>query len=302
MQGGSLHRDRIALAVDKRDRPIEISAFRWSSAKTAWSGFPVEAHTLGPSGHLGEFGLDHVLLGLCVGGMGKLQVGDGKTVRRMTSLPGRFTLLGRGFEQNPLTWSGTREMLYVAIGAEQLERFMRHDLDLACLHIDPQYAISDPHVVSLLLNMRDEIQAGCPTGRLYGEALSLALAAYLFGKYSRETVPVDRYGLALSPAQVKRVCEYIRANLARDIGLDELADQVSLSPHYFSMLFKHSLGVSPHHYVLHERIHEAQRLLAAGRMSICEVAISLGFSDQSHFSQVFRKMTGTTPKRYQSTC
>jgi AraC family transcriptional regulator len=67
------------------------------------------------------------------------------------------------------------------------------------------------------------------------------------------------------------------------------------------MRFKHTLGLSPHRYVLRERIDEAQRLLAAGRMSISEVAFSLGFSDQSHFSQAFRKATGTTPKRYQST-
>ena len=45
-----------------------------------------------------------------------------------------------------------------------------------------------------------------------------------------------------------------------------------------------------------------QQLLAARRMSISEVAVNLGFSDQSHFSQAFRKMTGTIPKRYQSTC
>ena len=234
--------------------------------------------------------------------MGQIQVGVGNKARRVASLPGRFTLLGRGFEQKPLVWSGTRKMLYVAIGAEQLERFMRHDRDLACLNVDPQYAVSDPHVVSLLLNMRDEIQAGCPTGKLYGEALSLALAAYLFGRYSRETVPVDRYGLALSPVQVRRVRAYIEANLARDMGLTELADLVRLSPHYFSMQFKHAFGVSPHHYVLRERIHEAQRLLAARQMPISEIALSLGFSDQSHFSQVFHKMVGTTPKRYQSTC
>ena len=297
-----MHRERIALAVDKRDQPIEISTFRWSSAKTTWSGFPVEGHTLGPRGQLGEFGIDYALLGLCVGGIGQVQVGKGKVVRRVTSLPGRFTLLGRGFEQKPLEWSGTREMLYVAIGAEQLERFMRHDVDLACLNVDPQYAVSDPQVASLVLNMRDEIHAGCPAGKLYGEALSLALAAYLFGRYSREAAPVDRHGVALSPAQVRRVSEYIRANLDRDLGLGELANLVGLSPHYFSMLFKHAFGVPPHHYVLRERIHEGQRLLAAGRMSISDIALSLGFSDQSHFCEVFRKMTGTTPKRYQNSC
>ena len=257
---------------------------------------------LGPRGQLSEYGIDHALLGLCVGGSGKMKVRDGKSVRTVTSSPLRFSLLGRGFEQKPVEWSGTREMLFVAMGVEQLERFMRHDLDLACLNVDPQFAVSDPHVAALVLNMRDEIQAGCPTGKLYGEALSLALAAYLFKNYSVELGPVGRDGLALSPAQVSRVREYIRANLARDVGLAELAGQLGLSSHYFSMLFKHALGVSPHHYVLRERIREAQRLLAAGQTSISEVALSLGFSDQSHFSQAFRKMTGTTPKRYQSTC
>jgi AraC-like DNA-binding protein len=109
------------------------------------------------------------------------------------------------------------------------------------------------------------------------------------------------HGPYLSPTQVRRVREYIRANLGYDIGLAELADQVSLSPHYFSLLFKHTVGAPPYRYLLRERIHEAQRLLAAGRISICEVALSVGFSDQSHFSGAFRKMTGTTPKRYQRT-
>lgn len=292
----------IALAVDKRHRPIQMSTCRWSSAETEWAGFPIESHVLGPRGQLGEYGMDHALLGLCLGGMGELQVRDGKTVRRVTSSPGRFSLLGQGFEQKPLAWSGTREMLYVVIGAEQLERLVSHDSDLACLNVEPQYAVSDPHVVALVLNMRDEIQAGCPTGRLYGEALSIALAARLRARYSRDTAPVGRYGLALSPMQVRRIREYIRKNLASNIGLAELADQVNLSPHYFSMLFKHAFGVAPHGYVLQERIHEAQKKLAVGRTSISELALDLGFSDQSHFSRAFRKVTGMTPKRYQSTC
>jgi AraC-like DNA-binding protein len=90
-------------------------------------------------------------------------------------------------------------------------------------------------------------------------------------------------------------------NLAADIGVAELAGQMNLSPHHFSMLFKHALGVPPHQFVLQERIHEAQRQLAAGRIEISELALQLGFSDQSHFSRAFRKMTGTTPKRYRST-
>jgi AraC family transcriptional regulator len=112
----------------------------------------------------------------------------------------------------------------------------------------------------------------------------------------------DPSELMLSPMQVRRVSEYLRAHLTCNVRLAELADQVSLSPHYFSMLFKHSLGLSPHHYVLRECIYEAQKRLADGQMSISQVAMSLGFADQSHFSQTFRKITGTTPKRFRKTC
>jgi AraC family transcriptional regulator len=102
-----------------------------------------------------------------------------------------------------------------------------------------------------------------------------------------------------SIAQVYRVCDYIHAHLATNIAVAELASQVNLSPHHFSMLFKQALGVSPHQYVLQARIREAQRQLATGRVVISEVALCLGFSDQSHFSRAFRKVTGTTPARFQ---
>jgi AraC-like DNA-binding protein len=287
-----------ALAMDTRHRPIEISTFRWSSVETAWAGFPVESHVLGPRGELGEFGTEHVLLGLCVSGLGKMQIRDGKVVRRATSSPGRFTLLCRGYEQKPLSWSGIREMLYVSIGTAQLQGFTGRDSELACFDIEPQYAVSDPNVVALVFNMQREVQAGCPSGRLYAEGLSVALAARLQARYARGLVPDARVRLVLSDVQVRRICEYIRANLASDMGVAELAGQVNLSPHYFSLLFKHTLGVPPHQYVLQERIREAQRQLASGRMDISELALHLGFSDQSHFSRAFRKLTGMTPERY----
>jgi AraC family transcriptional regulator len=104
---------------------------------------------------------------------------------------------------------------------------------------------------------------------------------------------------ALSVAEVAILCEYIRSNLASGMDVAELAGLVNLSPHYFSMLFRRALGVPPHQYVLQERIAEARKLLATGRMTLSELATHLGFSDQSHFSRAFRKATGTTPRSYQ---
>jgi AraC family transcriptional regulator len=96
------------------------------------------------------------------------------------------------------------------------------------------------------------------------------------------------------------VCEHIRTNLTADIEVAELAGLVRLSPHYFSLVFRRAVGVSPHQYILQQRVGEARRLLTAGGMTLAEVATHLGFSDQSHFSRAFRKVTGTTPRSFQT--
>lgn len=290
--------ENMALALDKQHRPIKISTSRWSSSATDWAGFTLEAHSLAPQGHLSEFGIDYALLGLCVRGVGRMEIREERTLRRVTSSPGRFSLLCKGYEQKPLSWDGTREMLYVAMSPGQLARIAGEDSDLAGLNVEPQYAISDPHVVALILNMRDEIQAGCPCGKLYAQALSLALAARLHARYSNKPEAPKSAPGSLSPLQIQRVCDYVRAHLNSDMAVADLACQVNLSPHHFSMLFKQAVGVPPYQYVLQKRIDEAVRRLSAGRMTLSDVALSLGFSDQSHFSRAFRKLTGTTPTRY----
>jgi AraC family transcriptional regulator len=172
------------------------------------------------------------------------------------------------------------------------------ELQEAGFHVDETLA-------RYAMTFRERLLDREPLTELELNAGAQLLGAHLLRCYSNLAGrPVPRadqkISATLSPVQVRRVREYIREHLGTDIGLSELADQAGLSPHYFSLLFKHTLGASPYRYVLRERIDEAQRLLAAGRMSISEVALSLGFSDQSHFSQVFRKITGETPRRYQA--
>jgi AraC family transcriptional regulator len=162
----------------------------------------------------------------------------------------------------------------------------------------------DEFIARFAMTFRERLLDPQPLTELELTAGAQLLGAHLLRRYSSLACrpvpfPDQKISTGLSPMQVQRVREYIRANLGRDISLVELADQVGLSPHYFSLLFKRALGASPHYFVLRERIDEAQRLLSADRTPIAEVALNLGFADQSHFSQAFRKITGTTPKRYQ---
>jgi AraC-like DNA-binding protein len=71
-----------------------------------------------------------------------------------------------------------------------------------------------------------------------------------------------------------------------------------MSPSHFGRSFKATVGVTPHSYLLNERVAMAKRLIAAGRLSIADIALECGFVSQAHFTTVFRKLSGSTPKTY----
>jgi AraC-like DNA-binding protein len=99
----------------------------------------------------------------------------------------------------------------------------------------------------------------------------------------------------LSPARTHRICEYINSNLDQNIGLEALAEMAGLSTHHFARAFKQTVGIPPHGYVLQRRIDHAQQMLRNTDLPMSEIALSAGFSDQSHLARHFRRITGMSP-------
>jgi AraC-like DNA-binding protein len=87
----------------------------------------------------------------------------------------------------------------------------------------------------------------------------------------------------------------MEANLLEDIRLPELAGVTGLSPSRFARAFKISMGLTPHRWLVEQRIHRAKRLMAKNGKSISVAAHLAGFASQSHFTKAFRRVTGTTP-------
>jgi AraC family transcriptional regulator len=94
------------------------------------------------------------------------------------------------------------------------------------------------------------------------------------------------------------VREFIEAHLEENISLQVLAAIVGLSMCHFARAFKQSEGVTPHDYVLRCRVKRAQELLADTDLPLSEIAIAVGFADQSHCARRFREHVGLTPSRY----
>jgi transcriptional regulator GlxA family with amidase domain len=113
-----------------------------------------------------------------------------------------------------------------------------------------------------------------------------------------EQAAAQRVRCGLPPRAKGRVLEYIVTHLNENITNDALAEVAGLSVCHFARMFKQTVGVSPHRYVLQCRIEWARELLAGTDMPLSEIAIVTGFSDQSHYTRWFREIIGVTPGSY----
>jgi len=109
--------------------------------------------------------------------------------------------------------------------------------------------------------------------------------------------PVEIVG-GLPPRRLQRVLEHVKENIEKDLSVGEMSEVVGMSQYYFSKLFKMSTGTTPHQYVMRQRVERAQELLRDGNIPLLEVATKVGFETQSHFTSVFRRLVGITPKKF----
>jgi AraC-like DNA-binding protein len=108
-------------------------------------------------------------------------------------------------------------------------------------------------------------------------------------------------GRRLSPLpkwRLKRVCEFVDANIEERISLGALAQVAGVSRMYFAAQFREATGLRPHDYVIRRRINLAKALLAVPDRSIVDASLSVGFQTQAHFTTVFKRIEGITPHRW----
>ncbi|WPC05004.1 AraC family transcriptional regulator [Pseudomonas benzenivorans] len=129
------------------------------------------------------------------------------------------------------------------------------------------------------------------------ENLLLELVSQLFECKGASHSPVA----AFEKQAVRSVRRRLEDDFDAPISLALLADMVGLEPLYLIRVFKKSLGVSPHSYLIQIRVAQVQRLLRAG-VSIADAALACGFFDQSHMTRAFKKVVGITPGSFRAGC
>jgi AraC family transcriptional regulator len=171
------------------------------------------------------------------------------------------------------------------------------EFDADRIELIEQRRSTDPTLHHVALALRAGVQSGDAFDRMYGEALSTALAVHLLRKYSAAVLePKRQYG-GLPREKLVRAVEYIQDQLDTDLTVSGIAQAVYMTPSYFTRLFKESTGQSPYQYVVEARVRKAKDLLTTGKFTISEVAHHVGFADQSHLTRHFKRVFGLPPKR-----
>jgi AraC-like DNA-binding protein len=156
----------------------------------------------------------------------------------------------------------------------------------------PDIGIQDRVLASSWRRLCRSLEFGGPS--LAVEAQLLSDLACLFLRHARVKA---RQWTGREPRHVALIQEYLRANLHRNVGLNELAGLTGLSKAYVIRSFRRFVGMPPYEWLLQLRIEEARKRLQKG-YPISDLAIELGFADQSHFHRRFKRVTGLTPAAY----
>jgi AraC family transcriptional regulator len=145
-----------------------------------------------------------------------------------------------------------------------------------------------------------ELAAGGAGRNLAAESLANILAVHLLRHVLAPPQPGRERDGALPRGRLRAVIEYIEEHLGGAPTLEQLAAVARLSPYHFARQFKTATGLPTHQYVILRRVERARQLLQARTdLSLVEVALHAGFSDQSVFCLHFKRLVGVTPRQFQ---
>jgi AraC family transcriptional regulator len=276
-------------------RPANPDAPLLSSANGPWSGILLEHLPAGRQLEMLEVAAcDHVV-GVQVGHPTVFEWRENGRFRAVDFRPGHAVLHPALM---PLSFRTARSCEIVVMALEpKFVRCVAHELfdGSERLELKQLIEVNDPLLYGLAISLKDEAAAGYPGGRTYGEALAACLATHLVRRYSNAVGPAKVQRGGLSRHQLRRAIDFMHASLAQDVSLAAIATEAGLSPFHFARQFKQSTGLAPHQYLIRCRVERARELLLSRQDTAADIALQVGFCDQSHLTTHFKRVFGATP-------
>jgi AraC family transcriptional regulator len=285
------------LAALRKIIPFEAAA---ASDRLGWLGLEAARYREALASELHLPALTHHQLVLFVRPPEELDLLYEGVKRHMPPPAGAISLVPAGSPAR-WRWSGYFDWLDIFLEPGLVTRVAAEafDLDPARLTVPPLDGLELPHLRAAMAAVGAELASGGPGGPLAAESLANVLAVQLIRHISAPRRPVRTREGKLPRARLRAVIEYVEEHLDASPSLEQMAAIAHISPYHFARQFKTSTGMPPHQYVLVRRVERAKQLLQAGAdLSLAEVALSAGFSDQSQFSHHFKRLVGVTPGQF----
>ncbi len=158
--------------------------------------------------------------------------------------------------------------------------------------------IYNPVMQGLAMSLAAALQEPAHATTLFLDSVALAFHAHILSAYGGVLGNGSSARAGLAPWQLRRVIEFMEANLAGQPSIRDLAQECGLSGSHFARAFRQATGVPPHRWLIKQRIERAKRLLLEGHLGLSEIALVCGFVDQSHMSRNFMRAEGYSPGRW----
>lgn len=280
-----------------RRRPAVPQDPQFSSAFAPWKGILLERHD-SLANELPEIlSLYHVVVLHLSKGRPQSWKAEGQDWKEYHFARGSVSIVPAGGRFS-IRAPATGDFLLVQIEPEFLQRAAKELLAVKRLDLVPQLGIKDEYLAECLRALATEAEHNYLGGRSYGESVATAMAIHLVRKYSRQGPQLRKITSGLAPFQLRRVTEFIRLHLGEPITLADLASVAGLSVFHFARMFRSATGITAMQYVVRCRVERARELLLTEDRTISEVALEVGFCDQSHLSAHFKRVYGSTPKQF----
>lgn len=193
-------------------------------------------------------------------------------------------------------WHEPKEVSAFALSQDWLDRVAQSDLDLPYATVNTDaLPIVDRRVALIGGMLRDELRssANAQMASLELDSLLNLLGIHLIKQYGIARAQKDLGGL--SDRQFRQVRDYMTANITDGVKLDVLATLVGLSSSQLMRSFRRRTGTSPHQYFMRLRLDHARTMIVGGSLPLVDIALTCGFSSQSHLTAIMRREDGLTP-------
>lgn len=269
-----------------------------SSEKAGWNGIRLEYHCQPPHEAPEHFDAEHEIY------IPHFQYPhqikwtlDGRSQSQQRIASGEIAIVPANVSHG-LAWDFEIESTHLSLAPQLVNYTAYESIEPDSIEILPTFAKPDPLVCQIGFALKTVLETDGSHSRLYAESAATMLAAHLLQHYSIRKRIIQDYAGGLPKYKLNRVVDYINAHLDRDLSLAAIAAEANMSRYHFSRLFKQSMGLSVHQYVIQCRVERAKQLLLQGDLNVADIAYQVGFANPSHLSYHFKRLVGVTPKLF----